>query len=329
MKIKDKLKKISNDFSEEGVIFKEKTGSDLLSEKSFKKNATQLSVSIIMPAFRSHNTIAYAIKSILRQSFTKRGGKIEVIIIDDHSRPPLLNKIEKYNFRDILNIKYIYSFRNRGAGVSRDKAIKIAENDVAIFIDSDIVPPSSFIDNHLLIHSVLPKNNIVVSFRENASLTDRRILGLQSWPKGNMDFGDHRTNMTFKQDWVMRPSERKFVNKKFEILKKTNYFKDFGFDRKYFMWTLPMMVMTCAMSVPIEIVKKAIPTPKKLYGWGFNDTCMAARMIASGVKVIPNLNSTVLHILEKKHTKSNEVKNKEFLKNEKIYNKLLEQEYNE
>jgi len=49
-------------------------------------------------------------------------------------------------------------------------------------------------------------------------------------------------------------------------------------------------------------------------------------MIASGVKVLPNFNSTVLHILEKKHTKPDRVKNKEFLRNEKVYKKLLKQE---
>ena len=53
------------------------------------------------------------------------------------------------------------------------------------------------------------------------------------------------------------------------------------------------------------------PIPKDLYGWGFNDTCMAVKMIAYGSKIIPNLNSTILHILEKKHTKSNELKNKD------------------
>jgi len=67
----------------------------------------------------------------------------------------------------------------------------------------------------------------------------------------------------------------------------------------------------------------------RLHGWGFDDTCMAAKMIAHGAKVIPNLNSTVLHILEKKHNKPNHIKNKEFLRNEQVYKKLLEQEYYE
>jgi hypothetical protein len=93
------------------------------------------------------------------------------------------------------------------------------------------------------------------------------------------------------------------------------------------MWTLPMMALTCAMSASSALVKKAIPVPKELFGWGFNDTCMAAKMVANGAKIIPNLNSTVLHILEKKHTKPDIIKNQEFIKNEKVYKDLLNQKY--
>lgn len=88
-----------------------------------------------------------------------------------------------------------------------------------------------------------------------------------------------------------------------------------------------MMALTCAMSAPVSLVKRATPVPKKLFGWGFNDTCMAAKMVADGAKIIPNLNSTVLHILESRHTKSDTVKNQEFIKNEKVYKNLLNQEY--
>jgi len=325
MKLKEKLKRVSNDFSKEEKKFYKITGSNLLSKRKFKNNRNFLSVSIIIPAFNSHNTIIPVIKSIFNQTFLKRGGKMEVIIIDDCSKPPLLNKIS--DFKNEAIIKYIYSFKNRGAGSSRDDAIRISQNDIIFFVDSDIVLPSYFIDNHLLIHSVLKKNNIVVSFRENVCLRDKRIINFKKGFKGNMDLGEHRVNMIFKQEWVMKSSEEKLIGQKFKILKETNYFKDFGFGKKYLNWTLPMMVLTCAMSAHSSLVKKAIPVPKELYGWGFNDTCMAAKMIADGAMVIPNLNSTVLHILEKKHNKPNHVKNKEFLKNEQVYKKFLEQKY--
>ena len=124
----------------------------------------------------------------------------------------------------------------------------------------------------------------------------------------------------------MKFSDYKYVGRKFHLLEQTDNFKGFGYGRRVELWTLPMMVLTCAMSVRRNIVFTASPVPKELCGWGFNDTCLAAKMIASGIKVIPNLNSTVLHILEKKHTKSDRLKNVEFVRNEKIYKKFLQQE---
>lgn len=231
--------------------------------------------------------------------------------------------------KEVLNIKYIYSFKNRGAGASRDDAINVSQNDFIVFIDSDIVIPPSFIDNHLLVHLAIPKDNVVVSFRENVPPKDRRIFGRVKWIHGDLMCNDHRTNLLFKKEWVVKPSDNKLVGRNFKILEKTNFFKEFGFGRKIAVWSLPMMVLTCAMSAPARLVKKAIPTPKGLFGWGFNDTCMAVKLIAYGAKIIPNLNSTVIHILEKTHVKATNIKNREYLNNEKVYQKLLRQSFYE
>lgn len=325
MTIEEKLQKISNDYSREEKIFEQKTGKYLLSNKNFKKNVSNLSVSIIIPAYNSHNTIIPVFKAISNQTFFKRGGKLEIILCDDGSKPPLFNKI--FEFNRLLDIKYVYSPKNRGAGTSRDDAIKISQNEYLVFIDSDIVVPPNFIDNHLLIHSVLQEENIIVSFRENVNPKDRRINNQKKWLQGNAFYNDHRTNLYFKPEWAIKSSDQKLVGKKFKILEETTFFKDFGLGNKYFAWTLPMMVLTCAMSAPSSLVKKAIPCPKELSGWGFNDTCLAAKMIANGAKVIPNMNSTALHILEKKHTKKTNFKNIEYAKNEKIYKKMLKQKY--
>jgi len=325
MTIEEQLQKTSNDYSHEEQLFAQKTKEPLLSDKNFKNRASNHSVSIIIPAYSSHNTVTPVLKAISNQTFLKKGGELEIIICDDCSKPPLLNKIS--TFCKLLDIKYIYSSKNRGAGASRDDAIKISKNEYLIFIDSDIVIPPNFIDNHLLVHSTLQKNNILVSFRENVSPKDSRLYNLKKWSQGNTYLDDHRTNLFFKPDWVVKSSDKKLIGKNFEILKETVFFKKFGFGKKYFAWTLPMMVLTCAMSAHSNLIKQAIPVPKELSGWGFNDTCMAAKMIAKGAKVIPNMNSTVLHILEKKHTKKTSTKNLEYAKNEKVYKKMLKQKY--
>ncbi|KKW32142.1 MAG: Glycosyl transferase family 2 [Candidatus Uhrbacteria bacterium GW2011_GWA2_53_10] len=323
MTIEQKLKIISNDYSKFETYFLRKTKHQLLSEKLFPAS-TALSVSMIIPAHQAQNTLPPVLKAISRQSFLKQGGDLEILIVDDASSPPLASTIEP--FENKLHIVSIRTSSNEGAGSARDRAILLAKNDLVVFIDADIVLPPTFLSNHVFIHSQAAEPLISVSFRENVSELDRRILGKSTWGQGDRFGGDHRVSMRFKSNWVMKPSENKYVGHEFHLLEQTNNFKEFGNGRVVELWTLPMMVLTCAMSVRREIVLAASPTPKELHGWGFNDTCLAAKMISSGAKVIPNFNSSVLHILEKKHTKPDHLKNKEFLRNEKVYKKLLKQE---
>lgn len=267
------------------------------------------------------------LESITHQSFLRHGGRLEVIIVDDASSPPLLSVIEPYE--DYLQIFYLRFPNNLGAGASRDKAILLAKNDLVVFIDSDIILPSSFVSNHAFVHCHIPQTVILVSFRENVRERDPRVSGKKQWKQGNRFGGDHRVSMCYKQSWVMRECEKKYVGREFRLLAQTDNFKKFGHGQIIELWTLPMMVLTCAMSVRRERVLHASPIPRELRGWGFNDTCLAAKMIAGGAKVIPNFNSTVLHLLEKKHTKLDHQKNQEFLRNERIYKKFLKQEYEE
>jgi len=165
----------------------------------------------------------------------------------------------------------------------------------------------------------------MISFRKNIDF--RLAENMTEFISPTENLNDHRVHMIFKKEWVMRPNEESLVGKEFSLLNQTNLFKDFGHLRQIELWTLPMMVLTCAMSVSREAAMKAIPSPVGLRGWGFNDTCMAAKMMAyTKAKVVPLLNSNVLHIIEENHTKLDYVKNEEYLENEKVYNSLLQEE---
>lgn len=326
MTIEQKLKIISNDYSNFETSFLRKTKHHLLSEKAFPISIA-LSVSIIIPAHQAQNTLPFVLKAISCQTFLKQGGNLEIIVVDDASSPSLIPIIEQ--FENKFPIISIRTSSNEGAGTARDRAILLAKNDLVVFIDADIVLPPSFLSNHVFVYSQATEPLILVSFRENVSELDRRIPGKITWEQGDRFGGDHRVLMHYKSNWVMKPSENKYVGREFRLVEQTDNFKEFGCGHVVELWTLPMMVLTCAMSVRRTIVSDASPIPKELCGWGFNDTCLAAKMMASGAIVIPNFNSSVLHILEKKHTKPDHLKNKEFLRNEKVYKKLLKQEFYE
>lgn len=321
MTIKDALRRQSNNFSDVEVLFEKKTKKKLLGNDPFPFSKS-LSISIVIPGFRSHKTIAATLKSIEKQTFVKQGGRIQVIVIDDASNPPLLSIIQDSG----VEVCYVHFAKNKGAGAARDAGIALATNDITFFIDSDIVLPETFLSNHIFAHKNIGRDAVIVSFREDVFPEDLRLHNKVDWRQGDFYRGDHRARMIFRKEWVLNKTEEKFIGKEICILRDTNFFKDLGFGKQFGSWTLPMMVLTCAMSVPTRMVKEVGASPAGLKGWGFNDTCMAAKMIARGALVIPNLNSTVLHNLETFHTKPTKIKNQEFLKNKRVYQKMLLEE---
>lgn len=87
--------------------------------------------SIIIPVYNSEKTIRNCINSILAQSFTN----FEVILINDGSTDNTLEILTEYAKKD-FRIK-IYSFKNAGVSVSRQRGINYASGQYFIFVDSD------------------------------------------------------------------------------------------------------------------------------------------------------------------------------------------------
>jgi len=87
-------------------------------------------VSIIMPYYKKEPYIRDSIKSILNQSYQN----FEIIIInDDNENKDFINKISNLDHR----IKLIHNNRNLGAGLSRNKGIKLSKGEYIAFCDCD------------------------------------------------------------------------------------------------------------------------------------------------------------------------------------------------
>ena len=88
-------------------------------------------VSIIMPSYNTASFIAESIQSVLAQSYTDW----ELIIVDDCS-PDNTDDVVKPYLSD-ERIKYLKNEKNRGAAVSRNRALREAEGKWIAFLDSD------------------------------------------------------------------------------------------------------------------------------------------------------------------------------------------------
>jgi len=88
-------------------------------------------VSVIMPIYNVEDYLGECLDSIINQTLED----IEIICINDGSTDNTLQILKKYAKKD--NRIKIISQNNKGAGVARNKGIKIAEGECLSILDSD------------------------------------------------------------------------------------------------------------------------------------------------------------------------------------------------
>lgn len=118
-------------------------------------------VSVIIPYFRSENTIDRAIKSIINQS-QKVG---EILIVDDCSN----RQIDKKKLIDLENsikiLKVIFLNENRGPGNARNIGMDCAKYEYIAFLDSDDIWTENKIQKQ---YQVMIETNAFISGHKSA-----------------------------------------------------------------------------------------------------------------------------------------------------------------
>lgn len=113
-------------------------------------------ISVIMPTYNTEKFIDRSIISVLNQTYENW----ELCIVDDNSTDNTVNIIRKYINQD-KRIKLKENNKNLGCGISRRKAIEMAQGDYIFFLDSD-----DWIDNNtfndLLNISITTESDVVI-----------------------------------------------------------------------------------------------------------------------------------------------------------------------
>ncbi len=140
-------------------------------------------VSIIIPYYKKKNYIEQTLKSILSQNYKN----FEILIVyddSDRSDLPFLKTLKKKDNR----IKLVINSKNIGAGMSRNKAIKLSKGKYIAFIDSDdLWHPSKLkvqfnhmIKNKISIshtsYKIIDKNDIKIGLREAKTIAYKDLI---------------------------------------------------------------------------------------------------------------------------------------------------------
>ena len=129
-------------------------------------------ISVIIPYHKKISFIKKSLNSVLNQTYPNK----EIIIIFDDDNQEELKKIKSLIKRK-QRIKLIVNSRNLGAGLSRNKAAKVAKGKYLAFLDAD-----DFWKNNKLSYqiSIMKKLNIKIShtsyyiINENNKIIEKR-----------------------------------------------------------------------------------------------------------------------------------------------------------
>lgn len=111
-----------------------------MDKNNFTKNPF---VSIIIPIFNSVATIRQCLDSVSKQTYAKE--RYEIVVIDDGSTDGSSDCVLEYQ---VILIKQ----SNKGPACARNRGVKCAKGELVIFLDSDCVVASDWIQKHVNVH---------------------------------------------------------------------------------------------------------------------------------------------------------------------------------
>lgn len=190
-------------------------------------------ISIVMPVYNSENYLRYALNSILDQTFQD----FEIICINDGSRDNSLKILKEYAQKH-NNIR-IYSQRNQGAGVARNKGLELARGKYIMFLDSDDVFRKEMLEtlynkaektnSDIVVCgniSILTKNNIRYKITYNTDIWVRELPRKEVFNRKDTPYKIF--NFTYFQAWNKFYS-REFLIKNNIKFQNSRYLEDLDF----------------------------------------------------------------------------------------------------
>ncbi|EKD53592.1 MAG: hypothetical protein ACD_61C00007G0002 [uncultured bacterium] len=282
--LQDALKHVSNKYPEDLFVLG-------------KKQNISKTASFVIPTFNSSRTLHEVVKSIINQTVSHQIK--EIVLINDASSDQTEPIIEELSVFSPIPIIYVRNRYRKYSAACRNKGVRMATGDVICFIDSDIVLPPNYLDEHLSIHSFLDQC-VTISYR---CFTNKTKFSVEDFPAGFAK-GDFRCD---KQN-------QGSISDNSKDLRLLGYGQRIGLS-------LPEMCLTCSICYSREDLLKVKGAPENFVGWGLNDTSMAAKVISLGRFVIPIKRATVYHINHP--DRSGSLKLSEYQINYARYRKML------
>lgn len=110
--------------------------------------------SVVIPSRDRPDLVVRTVRSVVRPGALK-GREYEVIIVDDHSEPPVAEAFRGARLPG--PVKIVRCEENRGRAGARNVGIRAARGEVVVMLDDDMEVAPSFLEAHLAAHESNPR----------------------------------------------------------------------------------------------------------------------------------------------------------------------------
>ncbi|WP_103944733.1 glycosyltransferase family 2 protein [Thermomonospora echinospora] len=244
-------------------------------------------LSVVIPAHNVAHCLRYVLDALAVQSVRDA---FEVIVVDDASTDETLSIARAHP----IVLRLVRIRERAGAATARNVGTALAGADTILYLDADMVLPRHVIADVMVRAAA---NLALIGFRHNLPYKARQRVQ----ESGMMPdlYADHRARwrppvgrrLMYSGLVLDRPLDGR-------PLDHTKDLRDLGFGRGYYDWDLPRMVVTALLAVPREAVLDVggfDPEFGRL-GWGMEDTHLGAKLIASGLLVVPLRQAVGFHL---------------------------------
>lgn len=308
----------SNDYSERETYYRRATGSELVLDPHGSAlrplPEIKLSASVVIPAWNAADTLAQCLIAIEQSSFNRRwGARLEVIVVDDGSTDATWELLQRLDLQ--LRLVAVQQ-RHHSRAQTQNTGIAIAEGDVIISCDADMILAPFSIEELVKRHQVL-EDVMLIGFRGDVSRDDPRIRPAvlrEQLPE---------IVSPFDRDVRLRHGAWGWPD---NMCRDSGHLKRLRQDRPILMadgsrWNLPGLVYGALFSLRRSDFVAMDGYDERFYGWGCEDTLVGVRGLALGRYIVPVYSAAGLHIA---HGDRSPRKWQEFAANRRVFQGILQ-----
>lgn len=133
-----------------------------LQNRSFRVQNYDKLISVVIPYYNRPEILAQCLNALKTQTLPQE--KFEVICVNDGSPDSEIKLVCERAFEDLPGL-YLEHTENQGRGQARNTGLRQARGKYILFLDSDILPDSNLLEEHLLAHQQYPGKKLAVLSR--------------------------------------------------------------------------------------------------------------------------------------------------------------------